>query len=235
MTKMDQYNKLFFQKFPPTWKEELEKRYDTEMTSGRITDNLAGRIRNLQELMEEKCKTEALSKDMQKFANNKPCCDPAMIDIPNKWGCSKTGCTPATRKSPVKRRKYKRYKKRFKSKRYKPNKRQYKKRKSSKKKDNNKRYTEGYDNQKNYKKKDDCPRGKKSCKCWLCKEEGHYANECPSRKQYNKTYREILNVYKLGYEPLESEPDDYDSVYESTTDEEIREFSDDPGSEWELM
>ena len=27
-----------------------------------------------------------------------------------------------------------------------------------------------------------CPEKKKSCKCWVCGEMGHYANECKNRK-----------------------------------------------------
>nr|KAJ0188041.1 hypothetical protein LSAT_V11C900505820 [Lactuca sativa] len=32
------------------------------------------------------------------------------------------------------------------------------------------------------KKTTSCPQGKKKCRCWICSEEGHYANECPNRK-----------------------------------------------------
>jgi len=27
-----------------------------------------------------------------------------------------------------------------------------------------------------------CPSGKNNCKCWACREVGHYANQCKSRK-----------------------------------------------------
>jgi len=43
-----------------------------------------------------------------------------------------------------------------------------------------------------------CPRGKKSCTCWLCHEEGHYANECPKKDNPKKNV--LHAIYALGYE-----------------------------------
>jgi hypothetical protein len=28
-----------------------------------------------------------------------------------------------------------------------------------------------------------CPKGKKKCVCWICNVEGHYADECPTKKE----------------------------------------------------
>ena len=40
-----------------------------------------------------------------------------------------------------------------------------------------------------------CPAGKNNCKCWACREVGHYTNECNNRKN-NKV---IENLGSLDY------------------------------------
>lgn len=48
-----------------------------------------------------------------------------------------------------------------------------------------------------------CPQNKKNCKCWLCDETGHYANECSKSSNY-KDKREILKLlWTEGFEPVE--------------------------------
>nr|KAJ0227912.1 hypothetical protein LSAT_V11C100050250 [Lactuca sativa] len=48
-----------------------------------------------------------------------------------------------------------------------------------------------------------CPQGKKKCRCWICNEEGHYANECPNRKNtltksrfYKPLSMEVMKLLK---------------------------------------
>ncbi|MDD0148541.1 hypothetical protein PSY31_22910, partial [Shigella flexneri] len=61
---------------------------------------------------------------------------------------------------------------------------------------------------------------KKACRCWLCKAEGHYANECPekgkrSTKALFEKYEQIVEVANMkGYEIAYSDDEDDDrSVY----------------------
>ena len=76
-----------------------------------------------------------------------------------------------------------------------------------------------------YKKQDNskyCPSNKKDCRCWLCHEEGHYANKCPKKGEKKETG--VLKIaYSLGYEPIEdsdieiyayTDTSDYSSDYE---------------------
>ncbi|KAK8356343.1 hypothetical protein V6Z11_A05G350000 [Gossypium hirsutum] len=241
--KYTKYEEQFFLKFPPTWKDELEKRFDKEKDN-RLCNNLAGRIMCVQELMEEKCKEKYFNEDIKRFTNTGPCCDSALIEIPTRWGCRPV--RDHRKKSSYKhRKKYKRYRKRFVPRRYKKYKKQYRRKRY--KKDNKKGHRRKksydelrdnhYENRDKIRKQQDCPRKKKDCRCWLCKEEGHYANECPQRhkRENNRMIKQLEYINSIGYEPIESEPDSEISVYEYSTEEEIREFSDDPGSEWELI
>ncbi|KAI5662787.1 hypothetical protein M9H77_22110 [Catharanthus roseus] len=69
----------------------------------------------------------------------------------------------------------------------------------------------------------------KKCICWLCKEEGYYANECPKRKEkkqakYYKIYEEILGNEE--FEPIEdSEFNNSESLYELDSEVEEEESS----------
>ena len=75
---------------------------------------------------------------------------------------------------------------------------------------------------KKYPKKNSCPKGKKTCTCWLCNEEGHYANECPKKKDSKKETLKL--IWEVGFEPIESDIDsDESSIFEYTTEEEIEE------------
>lgn len=58
-----------------------------------------------------------------------------------------------------------------------------------------------------------CPKGKKNCRCWICSEEGHYANECPNRKQFPNQVK-LLEIAEInGFEPIEEVFKDYEEVY----------------------
>lgn len=73
---------------------------------------------------------------------------------------------------------------------------------------------------------------KKSCICWLCKAEGHYANECPTKEK--RTSKALLEEYEdiiktvntKGYEVVYSEDEDSKSVYPAYTEEESSSDSD---------
>lgn len=61
-----------------------------------------------------------------------------------------------------------------------------------------------------FKKKDEksskakfCPKKKKNCRCWICSEEGHYANECPNRNDYSHKVKILQEAELQGYVPIE--------------------------------
>lgn len=57
------------------------------------------------------------------------------------------------------------------------------------------------------------PQGKKKCRCWICNEEGNYANECPNRKKYLDKVKELQTANNGGYEALEEEYDGIQHVF----------------------
>ena len=60
------------------------------------------------------------------------------------------------------------------------------------------------------------PSKKKDCRCWLCHEEGHYANKCTKKGEKKRT--EVLKIAYLGYEPLENSDIDSDIEVYAYTD-----------------
>ncbi|CAH1430260.1 unnamed protein product [Lactuca virosa] len=63
------------------------------------------------------------------------------------------------------------------------------------------------------KKTTSCPQGKKKCRCWICNEEGHYANECPNRKKYPDKVKVLQTANNGGYEALEEEYEGIQHVF----------------------
>nr|WNH14478.1 coat protein [Physostegia virginiana caulimovirus 2] len=48
-----------------------------------------------------------------------------------------------------------------------------------------------------------CPAGKKKCRCWICTEEGHYANECPNRNKHSEKVKILEERLDKGFYPVE--------------------------------
>ena len=67
-----------------------------------------------------------------------------------------------------------------------------------------------------------CPNKKENCKCWYCQEEGHYANECPKKKDKKDLTKQIEIAKSCFMEPLEESDDNLDYIFEyvSETDSE---------------
>ncbi|MFS7959733.1 putative transcription factor interactor and regulator CCHC(Zn) family [Helianthus anomalus] len=57
------------------------------------------------------------------------------------------------------------------------------------------------------------PQGKKKCRCWICSEEGHYANECPNRQKFPEKLKSILEAEIKGYFPSKNIFDGYTQIY----------------------
>lgn len=62
-----------------------------------------------------------------------------------------------------------------------------------------------------------CPKGKKNCRCWICSEEGHYANECPNRKIYPNKVKFLEEIQELRSDliPVEDIYDESCRVYKA--------------------
>lgn len=219
----DQMATRFYQKLPPLWAIEMEKKFASK--PDYICEGLAGRILLLEKEIEERCKTSAFEKSLGPYQNT-PCCDAQMIDLPMKWGC-RTGQTQRKGKRQVRPTK-KRYRK------FRPKYRKRRQNMPNKKPGFRKRRRGLIPPKGKGKNSDYCPRGKAECKCWLCQEEGHYANECPKRKkqEFKEKNKKLEVIYSMNFEPIESDTDE-ESVYDIMFEEEIITAYEKPGVDWE--
>jgi hypothetical protein len=194
-----QYNLLglFYNKLPSSVGTIMEKiiQEHLEVIVG-LDDTLGTRITALRKWISEKC----MEKTAKREAKINVCCDRIQNKVGN-YGCSK----------PRRKKKKKVFRKIDRS--------EYRRKKKFPKKFNKQKY---FRRNKKYPKKNSCPKGKKTCTCWLCNEEGHYANECPKKKDSKKETLKL--IWEVGFEPIESDIDsDESSIFEYTTEEEIEE------------
>jgi hypothetical protein len=161
-----------------------------------LENTLGARITTLRQWITEQC----IEKITLKEAQIKLCCNQLQERVGN-YGCNR----------PKGRRKKKIFRKIDRS--------EYRRKNKFPKKFNKQKY---FRRKKKYPKKNSCPKGKKTCTCWLCHEEGHYANECPKKKNSKKETLKL--IWEVGFEPIESDIDsDESSIFEYTTEEEFEE------------
>jgi hypothetical protein len=188
-------------KIPLVGEKALERFNNESLEVERYSLGYAHRL--VKEEISKICDLTKKQKQLKTFS--KRCCE-KVVEQPVDYGCSRT-----TRKS-YKRKSYKKYTKKYrfirKKKSFKPGK--YVKKKSFNKIPNEKQKF--------------CPKGKKNCRCWICNEEGHYANECPNKKKHENKARMLEQVYSLGYVPIEEPYEDVQEIY-------ILEAELDPGPE----
>ncbi|QED42828.1 coat protein [Silene caulimovirus A] len=205
--------KQYLAKIPIVGKDAT-KRFESEATN--VTSySLAFAQKLIKEELSKICEATKKQKKLKKF--NKKCC-PA-FEKPFEYGC-KISYSKKKKKYPQ-RYKKKRFKKKytFKSKRSKFRPGKY------------------FKPRKREDKSSTCPKGKKSCKCWICNVEGHYANECPNRQIANdkvklieiaerKNLVPIEDIYKDEQEVFYLELVESSSEEEEDSDTESFEFSD---------
>lgn len=135
---------------------------------------LASRI--AKEEIQKICDESTKAKQLKRF--NRNCCIKS-DSITTEYGCRKQ------EKYSSKKKKYKeKYKKKYK---WKTRKKKFKPSKYFKKLEGKEKL---------------CPKGKKNCRCWICSEEGHYANECPNRAKNPKQVKLLEIAYEI--DPLVS-------------------------------
>ncbi|CAN1146448.1 hypothetical protein LINPERHAP2_LOCUS15248 [Linum perenne] len=176
-------DKLIYAKLPPIVASKVETAFEEELRKESIPNTLGGRILILQEWHKQACNEEKLKKQ----AKIKLCCEQS-TDKVGKYECEDNNKIKYYKK---KHRKYRKIR-RVPYKEYKRN--QYKK---------PNRY---FRNRKQYEQKEKteyCPKGKTNCRCWLCNEEGHYANKCPKKNKNDKKQEVLRLAYDYGFEPIE--------------------------------
>lgn len=78
-----------------------------------------------------------------------------------------------------------------------------------------------------------CPQGKKKCRCWICSEEGHYANECPNRQKYPDKLKILKTALLDGFHPLEDEFEEEDYIFQISVLTDIEDNSSTDSSDYE--
>ncbi|CAN1185712.1 hypothetical protein LINPERHAP2_LOCUS37724 [Linum perenne] len=206
-------DQLFFTKLPISVAQTVEAAFNNVVQKEEVPNTLGGRILTLQEWHKRACNEEKVKRQ----AKIDLCCE----DFTKKIG--KYGCENETRKI-RKKRKYEKYKKwrKIPYKNYRKNRftnpnKYFRNRKQYKQKINQKEY---------------CPKGKTNCRCWLCNEEGHYANKCPKKNTNNKKQEILRLAYDCGFEPIESDFDlsdieliEYISDMETSSNESEEDFN----------
>lgn len=235
------YMNMYIDKLPSYWSIEIRNKWNAR--EAHISSELGGIIRLLRECIEERCKQMAINKTIK--YQTEACCNPDLIDIPGQYGCRPAPKKkkrfikkkPPVRRRRVPQRRYRRYVPRYR--RYprrrtntNPNQPRYRRRRRNFRRRTGK-LAEGVEED------PDCPQGKPKgkCKCWLCKEEGHYANECPNKtkKQFKEQAKQLEIINYMGFQPIESDNESDYSDYDIDFDLEIREFGpkDELSSDWE--
>ena len=184
---------MYITKLPYPANEFIMGRFIREINRGTIENNFGGATSAIREEIKERCMQEATQK---RFANIIRICCQDNEEIPQKYGLNKNF---------QRKRKYQ-----FRKRKYYPNWRK-------------KRYFRKRNNNKNKRQKSDyCPNKKENCKCWYCQEEGHYANECPKKKDKKDLTKQIEIAKSCFMEPLEESDDNLDYIFEyvSETDSE---------------
>ena len=219
------FNKMFYSKLPTPINSHMERIYQ-EAIRGLVdppqppmnhlsphVDTLGRRIRYLKEEIARMC-TERTKNVLMKPVT-KACCD-KNPRVPGNYGCD----TVYRRKHKYRHKKHRKYRK---HRHYKP--------RFTRTKGKYYRRSNNFKRRRYYRKKTvinttnpTCPRGKTSCRCWICNEQGHYANECPNKqeKKYKEQNKVLEQIFSLGYEPIEdSDISDKEEIYyiESDSDE----------------
>ncbi|XP_048229564.1 uncharacterized protein LOC125370031 [Ricinus communis] len=187
----DAYIELFINKIPYPVNVIIKEKYQAGIRENSTPKTLGGVIRIVDQYIAEQCLQQTMKK--QTYSAVK-CCNKYENIVPLTFGCR------TERKQFKKNRQYKKFPKWKKRRFYKPWKQKYRNKYFQKKQTRKQKY---------------CPKGKKTCKCWLCQEEGHYANNCPRKQQQSKEkvrMLELLSEYEL--EPIEDMNPEISEVYE---------------------
>ena len=152
------YKEIFIDKLPYPLNAEIKRIWNEKPTE--TANTLGGIIQVVYNTLRENCLKRETIRQLNR-GSNALCCNIPELEIPGKYGCEKPT-----------RRNYRRNKPRIR--RVNPRKKAYR--------NNNKKYFR----KKKQTPRKYCPKGKKNCECWLCNDEGHYANECPKKNENKK-------------------------------------------------
>ncbi|CAN1188541.1 hypothetical protein LINPERHAP2_LOCUS39388 [Linum perenne] len=176
-------DKLIYAKLPPVVASKVEATFEEELRKGSIPNTLGGRIFTLQAWHKQACNEEKLKEQ----AKIKLCCEQS-IDKIGKYGCKDDNEIKYYRK------------------RHKNTERLGKYLIRNIEEINIKNLIDILEIENNTNKKvnkRNIVRKENSCRCWLCNEEGHYANKCPKKNKNDKKQEVLRLAYDYGFEPIE--------------------------------
>ncbi|XP_071724350.1 uncharacterized protein [Rutidosis leptorrhynchoides] len=189
----------YLNKLPWPLSKAIKDIFMSEVANNRIADTLGGVIEVTQNYIAQQCLQRSIKKQL-KHPTGQLCCK-NNPKVPGNYGCNKE-----RRRKIIKKYRWRKFpKNNYKKYSYKKN--NFKRRKFFKKKPP-------------YKKEKYCPENKRTCRCWLCNEEGHYANKCPNKKKTeNKEKLKILNITIDNHlEPIEDSDSEIEEIYELLSD-----------------
>lgn len=185
------YVQLYLRKIPIVG-EIARSRYEAESNS-YTKQSLAYAHKLVKEEITKICNLSKTQKKLKKF--NKSCCPKLVDDLTLDYGCKVKPKRKVFKYEKKRSSKHKRFQKRYVKKSFKPSKFA---RKPSR----------------NPSKEKFCPKGKKNCRCWICSEEGHYANECPNKENNKKQFKMFQEVLSQGLVPIEEPYEHEHHVFE---------------------
>lgn len=223
------FAKSYIRKLPGI-SEQVMKKFLQE--SAIAQQGMGVAIKNAREVLAEYCR----QRKMKKMTKNiKLCCDD-IWGVDGDYSCKVRAYKKKKKKYSSKKEKYKRkYKRKY---------RMYSGKKKYRKKYAGRYYKRRKDIREDVtgEKKKFCPAQKKDCKCWLCHEEGHYANACPQRHKHGvkamiaeqgfepcSTWEGKERIFLLARSDFEPESDwePYQSYSETDSDDSTSESSED--------
>jgi hypothetical protein len=204
------YVDIFINKIPYPLSATIKRQFENNKTLQLVPPTLEGIIRTVRDYILLQCTQETERTQLTKVTN---CC-PKFEYIPQEFGC-KPNFSRRGRRINQYRNNKKHYKK------------QYHKFKPWYKKKRYHMYRKKYNpiNQRKYWKNKNkqkyCPKGKKQCKCWICQEEGHYANECPNKNKKQEKVKLLNQLAQVNLEPIEDDIISEEELWYLETDDEI--------------
>ncbi|KAL6218811.1 hypothetical protein ACLB2K_012020 [Fragaria x ananassa] len=197
--------KTYYRKLPEPWNDAVAQSLEENPFQYFTVGGIVERVRDL---LRKQCTENRKSKTAKKQLRGVENMCPKILDTPTQWGCH----IPTERKHRRKFSSTNRDKNFASKKKYKFRKRLGYKKEQSFQTSPTKRFF------KRKKKTNFSSKETKKCRCWLCKAEGHYANECPKKdKRSSKAliaeYDEAIEYANLkGFEVAYSDEEN-ESIY----------------------
>ena len=204
------YLEIFINKLPYPLSQTIKNEFEKQKSAQLVPNTLGGIIRIIRDYILLQCTQESERNQLSRVTK---CC-PKFDYLPHQFGCKPNY---SSRRGRITHKKYNQYNQKKRYHKFKP---WYKKKRYHMyKKKYNPNYRQKYWKNKNNTQKY-CPKGKKTCKCWICQEDGHYANECPNNNKKQEKVKLLNQMTQINLEPIENEIESEEELWYMQTDDE---------------